>query len=136
MMTMNLAEVIHQRWAAAGTLESLLPAERVHTGLGVDAGLPYAVISKRADRPLSRHNDGSAVAEVVLQIEVFHDDYDAAAAIMHEIKTAFDRTAFDLAAGDKVLDMRRANDRETQSDDGLWQLTIDFNCTIHLPTGV
>ncbi|MBA7474156.1 hypothetical protein ES707_09504 [subsurface metagenome] len=133
---MNLMEVIHQRWAAAAALDDLLPVERVFTGLNVDRDVPYAAIRKRADRPLSRHNDGSAAANVALRIEIFHDDHDAALAILHQVKTAFDTTAFDLSGNDKVLDMRRVDDWERQGDDRVWQLTIDFNCTIHLAAGV
>jgi hypothetical protein len=133
---MNLMEVIHQRWAAADALDDLLSAERVFTGLNVDRDVPYAAIRKRADRPLSRHNDGSAASNVALRVEVFHDDHDAALAILHQVKTAFEGTAFDLSDGDKVLDMRRVDDWAVQGDDQVWQLTIDFNCTIHLTAGV
>ena len=60
---------------------------------------------------------------------------------MHSIKKFFlppkeDLLHFDLAANDKVLDMRRVDDWQTQGDDRVWLLTIDFNCTIHLAAGV
>ena len=106
------------------------------TGLSVDRDVPYAAIRKRADHPLSRHNDGSAASKVALRVDVFHDDHDAALAILHQVKTAFEGTAFDLSDGDKVLDMRRVDDWAVQGDDQVWQLTIDFNCTIHLTAGV
>ena len=61
---MNLAEVIHQRWAAAAALENLLPASRVYTGMSVDPATPYAVIAKLSDRPAGYHNDGSALSTV------------------------------------------------------------------------
>jgi len=133
---MNLLEIIHQRWAATSELDDSLSVERVFTGLSVDRDVPYAVIRKRADRPLSRHNDGSAASKVALRFEIFHDDHDAALAIMDQVKTAFDSAAFDLDGDDKVLDMRRVDDWQTQGDDRVWQLTIDFDCTIHLAAGV
>ena len=133
---MNLAQVIHQRWAAATTLTGLLPASRVHTGIGAEATMPYAVISKQSDRPLTRHHDGSAVDLIGVRIEVFNENYDAGAAVVHEIKAAFDRTDFALAGSDSVLNMLRSNDRESQGDDGVWQFTVDFDCTVYLESGV
>ena len=133
---MNLLEVIHERWAATAALDDLLSAERVFTGVNVQRDVPYAAIRKRADRPLSRHNDGSAASKAALRLEIFHHDHDAALAILHQVAAAFDSAAFDLADGDKVLDMRRVDDWQTQGDDRVWQLTVDFNCTIHLAAGV
>ena len=39
---------------------------------------------------------------------------------------------FPLAGSDKVVDMRRVNDSERQSEDGVWQFTCDFQCTVYL----
>jgi hypothetical protein len=133
---MNLAQVIHQRWAADTTLNGLLPATRVYTGLSFDPLRPFAVISKESDKPETYHSDGSAIDSVGLRIQVFHDNYDAGAEIAHQIKAAFDRTAFDLAGSDKVLNIQRGNDSENQNDDGVWQFIMDFNCTVYLASGV
>ena len=132
---MNLTEVIHQRWAAAGPLENLLPASSVATGLCVDPAMPYGAITKCGDRPIARHNDGSAVDAVTVRIEVFHDDRDAAADVVAQIKTAFDRTDFALAGTDRVMNMQRTGDSERQNGDGTWQMTVDFACTVYLATG-
>ena len=129
---MNLAGVIHQRWAAAEGLNGLLPASRVYTGMSVDPATPYAVIAKESDRPAVYHNDGSAVGTVGVRIRVFHDNYDSAAAIMDQVKSAFDRTDFALSGSGKVINMQRANDFELQEDDGLWQFVIDFHCAVYL----
>ena len=133
---MNLAQVIHQRWAADAALDALLPASRVYTGLSFDPARPFAVMSKESEKPVTRHSDGSAIDAVGLRIRVFHDHYDAGAAIAGQIKKSFDCAAFDLAGSDKVLDMQRADDSEKQTDDGVWQFTIDFNCTVYLAAGV
>ena len=133
---MNLAQVIHQRWAAAAGLNDLLPTDRVFTGMSFDPSLPFATIGKESDRPTSYQSDGSAVDTVSLRIRVFHEHHADAAAIVHQIKTAFDRTAFDLAGSDKVLIMQRVNDFEQQRDDGAWQMVVDFNCTVYLAAGV
>ncbi len=133
---MNLIEVIHDRWAAASSLDDLLPASAVTTGLCVDPTMPYATIAKRGDRPVARLNDGSAVDAVAVRIEVFHDDRDAAAEIVAQIKTAFDRTEFALDGTDRVVNMQRVGDRERQHGDGTWQMTVDFACTVYLATGV
>jgi hypothetical protein len=133
---MNLAQVIHQRWAADATLNGLLPATRAYTGLSFDSVRPFAVISKQSDKPESCHSDGSSIDAVVMRIQIFHDHYDAGAEIVHHIKTTFDRTAFNLAGSDKVLNIRRSNDSEKQNNDGVWQFTIDFSCTVYLAAGV
>ena len=75
--------------------------------MNVDPTLPYAVISKESERPGDYYNDGSATAAVGLRIQVFHGQYDAGAAVMLQVKAAFDRGDFPLAGGDKVVDMRR-----------------------------
>ena len=129
---MNLAEVIHQRWAAAAALEDLLPASRVYTGMSVDPATPYAVIAKLSDRPAGYHNDGSAVTTVGVRIQVFHDNYDSAAAVVDQVIAAFDRTDFALAGADKVINMQRGNDFHQQEDDGTWRMVIDFDCTVYL----
>ena len=128
---MNLAQVLHQRWAAAAPLCALLPAQRVCTGMSPDPARPFAVISKVSSRPLESYNDGSAVDVIGVRFQVFCDGYDAAAAIVEQIKAAFDRSCFPLAGSDKVLLMRRTNDSEQQQDDGVWQMTVDFDCTVY-----
>jgi hypothetical protein len=133
---MNLAQLIHERWAADATLDGLLPASRVYTGLCFDPARPFAVISKQSEKPATRHSDGSAIDAVGLRIRLFHDHYDAGSAIAGQIKKSFDRSAFDLADRDKVLTMQRTNDTEHQADNGVWQFTIDFICTVYLASGV
>ena len=129
---MNLTEIIHQRWAAASALNDLLPVSRVTTGIGADATLPYAVIAKRSDRPMTRHHDGSSIDVVRVRISVFDDNHDSAAAVTEQIKTAFDRTTFDLSGSDRVLDMQRSNDYQRQDDDAVWEFVIDFDCTVYV----
>jgi hypothetical protein len=132
---MNLAQVIHQRWAAAAALSALLPASRVYTGASFDPALPLAVITKESDRPDSYESDGSAIDLVVLRMRVLHTRHAAAAEIIHEIKKAFDRTSFDLSGGDQVLNIQRVNDYEQQRPNGDWEMIIDFECTVYLALG-
>ena len=132
---MNLVQVIHERWAAATALNALLPVSRVYTGASFDPVLPLAVIAKQSDKPDSYDSDGSAIDVVVLRMRVLHAQYDAAAAIIHETKKAFDRTSFDLAGSDTVQNMQRINDSEQQRSDGAWEMTIDFECTVYLASG-
>ena len=133
---MNLAQVIHQRWAAAEPLNTLLPVQRVYTGRSIDPSTPYAVVSKQGDRPVARLNDGSAVDVLKLRVQVFHDNYDSGTAVVHQVKATFDRTDFALSGSDKVIDMRRSNDFEQQDEDGVWRFVIDFDCMVHLASGV
>jgi hypothetical protein len=133
---MNLLQVLHQRWSANAELNGLLPASRVFTGMSSDRTPPFAVIFKLSQRPLSLPGDGSAIDRAAVRFRVFHDHYDAGAEILQHVKIAFDRTAFDLAENNKVLNLQRTNDSENQHDDGIWEFTIDFDCTLYLPTGV
>jgi hypothetical protein len=132
---MNLVQVIHQRWAAATALNALLPATRLYTGAGYDPVPPLAVVSKQSDKPDSYDVGGSAIDIVVVRMRVLHAQYDAAAAIVHQIKKAFDRTTFALSGSDVVQNMQRTNDFEDQRNDGLWEMTIDFECTVYLAGG-
>ncbi|MBN2581412.1 MAG: DUF3168 domain-containing protein [Pirellulales bacterium] len=133
---MNLLQVLHQRWSADAALSNLLPASRVFTGLSPDRSLPYAVFSKASQRPLSLLGDGSAVDRVGVRIRLFHDRYDDGAEIAQQVKAAFDRIAFDLADDKKVLNMQRTDESEEQHDDGAWEFTVHFDCTVSLPAGV
>jgi hypothetical protein len=133
---MNLSQVIHQRWAADGALSALLPASRLSTGMSVDPTPPYAVITRQSDRPAAVFSDGSAVDRVGVRVQVFHDNYDAGAAIAQQVKAAFHLAEFALAGSDKVFGMQRINDFERQGDDGLWQFVVDFQCTVYLAAGV
>jgi len=132
----NLEQVVHQRWAASEALNAALAAERVKTGRSFDAALPYATIKRRANRTAFRTNAGDALDEVALRIRVWHDEYDAGRAIVHQIKAAFDRSDFPLAGGDRVVQMRRTDDSASQHSDGTWQFTVDFLVQVHLASGV
>jgi hypothetical protein len=133
---MNLAQVIHQRWAADAALSSLLPASRVYTGMSIDPTTPYAVITRQSDRPAAYFNDGSTVDRIGVRVQVFHHAYDAGAAVVHQLKLAFHLAEFPLSGSDKVLTMQRANDSEQQNKDGVWQFVVDFDCTVYLASGV
>ena len=128
-MTVNVAQMFHQRWAASEPLDRLLPAARVYTGMSFDPTLPYAAISRRSNRPAARCNDGWAMETVGLRVEVFHDDYDLATAILDAIRAAFDRTSLPLDG--KIVHVQRTDDFDEQSADGVWRATIDFECTVY-----
>ena len=129
---MSLVQAIHERWAAAAALQAVLPAARLYTGLCPDAALPWATIDKQSARPVACHNDGSATVAVGVKIDVFHGDHDAGAAIVQQVVAAFDRCDFALAGNDRVVNMRRVNDFERQSDDGVWQFTCEFQCIVFI----
>jgi hypothetical protein len=129
---MNLVQVMHARWAAAAGLEALLPAARVYTGTSPNPAMPFAVLRKTSQRPEVRFNDGSTMDLVGVRIEVYHERYDAAVAMVEQIKATFDRAAFALAGNDRVVDMQRCDDSENQEDDGAWRLVIDFQCRVYL----
>ena len=125
-------QAIHERWAAATALQAVLPASRLYTGVCPNAALPWATVGKESERPVACHNDGSAAVAVDVKIDVFHGDHDAGAAIVEQVVAAFDRSDFALAGNDRVVDMRRGNDFEQESDDGVWQFTCEFQCVVFL----
>jgi len=132
----NLEQAIHQRWAAAGALTSLLPVENVKTGRSSDGPVPYATIVREKNRTAFRSNAGDALDEVTLRVDVWHDNYDKGRGIAEQVKAAFDRSEFALSGSDKVVQMRRTSDSATQDEDGMWRLTIEFLVQVYLPSGV
>ncbi len=133
---MNLLEVLHDRWEAAAALEALLPAASVFTGQSFDATLPFAVIEKNSEFADMYANDGMAVDSVGVRFQLFHANHDLGAAIIQQIKVAFDRSEFDLSGSDAVENMTRTNDFEIQEDGQTWRFVIDFNCMTYLSAGV
>ena len=132
---MRLEQAIHQRWATSGGLVALLPAQRVKTGRAFGDATPYATVEHVQGQTAFRTNAGDALDEVTVRINVWHDNYDEACAIAEQVKLAFDRSAFPLAGGDKVVQMRRVADSASQDGEGLWRLAIDFVTQVHLPSG-
>jgi len=129
---MSLLEAIHQRWAASAALNDLLPASRVYTGIGAELVMPYAVITRLSDRPSAYHNDGSTVTTVGVRIDVLHDNYDSAEAIVSQILAAFNRSDFALSSADKVINMQQSNNFHRQEDNDTWRMVIDFDCTVYI----
>jgi Protein of unknown function (DUF3168) len=132
---MDLEQAIHQRWAASETLESLLPAERLKTGLSPGDPMPYATLTRQGNRTTLHSNAGDAVDETTLRIDVFSDNFDAGQAIAEQVKAAFDRSSFALSGDDRVVQMRRTNDWAAQAADRVWQFAIQFLAQVHLPSG-
>jgi len=132
---MKLEQAIHQRWAAAGALSALLPAEKLSTGFSRESGTPYAVLVRRSGRNLFRTNAGDALDEIALAIHVWHHDHDAGRTIVEAVRAVFDSSAFDLPDGPRVVHMRRAGEAAAQHDGGTWQFTIEFLVQVYLPSG-
>lgn len=133
---MKLEQAIHQRWEAADALNSLLPVANVKTGRSLDASLPYASIARKAVRTVFRTNAGDALDEVVLEVHVWHDDYDAGRDIVEQVNTAMDRADFALSDGQQVVQMRRTGESDSQHDEGVWQFMVQFLVQVYLPFGV
>lgn len=123
---MILEQAIHERWAASQALAALLPADRVSTGRSSSSTVPYATILRQRSQTALRTNAGDTLDEVTLGINVWHEAYDAGRAILDQVRATFDRSAFDLPDGSRVLHMRRASESAFQHSDGLWQLSIQF----------
>jgi hypothetical protein len=132
---MDLEQAIHQRWASSGKLSSLLPVDRVRTGLARDLGIPYATLTRKPGRTILRTNAGDALDEIPIVIQLWHDQFDAGQAIAREVKAALDRSQFALADGDRVIDMRRSGESVVERGDGTWQWAIEFSVQVYLTAG-
>ena len=133
---MNLEQALHQRWAADERLAALLAVDRVKTGRAVGTATPYATLLRQSSRVVLRTSAGDAIEEVSLRINVWHHEHDAGRTLTEAVKTAFDRAAFPLTGGDRVLKMLRRSERLVQHTDGIWQFSVDFTVRVHLPFGV
>ena len=132
---MSLEQAVHQRWAAAGALASLLPIENLTTGISCGESLPYATMVRKKGRTSLRTNAGATLEEVILRFNVWHDDHDAGRDIADEVKAAFDGAGFSLSSGASVIRMRRTEEGSSQSDDGTWHFVLEFLVHVYLPTG-
>lgn len=132
---MTLEQAIHERWAQAAALASLLPAERVTTGRTVNTARPYATLSCPHRRTAIRTNNGGGVDAVTLRIDLWYDCYDAGQTLLAQLLATFDRTDFPLADGRRVVQMRRDTDAVTQHPDGVWQLSAEFLVHVYFPSG-
>ena len=137
---MNIGQVLHTRWAADGTLNGLLDSSKVTTGtyFAADPGFPFATITRPGDTTEGYDNSGAAEEHVTIRVTVYHhrDNHDEGLVIADAVKSAFDRTNFDLSGSDKVLNMQRTGYAELQDEDDNWYFVVDFLCMIHLATGV
>lgn len=133
--TVGIEQAIHDRWAETAALAALLPAERVTIGRTVGASRPCAVLTCPRRRAVLRTNDGG-LDDVTLQIDLWHDRYDAGQTILTELVAALDRADFPLSEGRRVVQMRRTTDAACQQDDGVWRWSIEFLVQVYLPSGV
>lgn len=127
---MNLARMLHHRWANDERLNRLLPAQRVYTGTSVTPAMPVAVISRCQSEPAVQFANGGGLDTVAVRIELYDPSYEASLAVLDAMKRAFDRTSFELPGGGRVLFMRRTIDQTRQEPDGVWHTTIEFLCTV------
>jgi hypothetical protein len=131
---MNLEQVLHQRWSDATTLNALLSADRVTTGRSTVGSLPRATLNRRSRRTIGRNNTGETLEEITVEMLLRHDQFDAAAAIVEAFTAQFDRTAFSLADGAKVLNLRRTEETSRQQPDGTWQFRVELLAKVYQPT--
>ncbi len=132
---MNLEQAIHERWAAAEALSTLLPSEKLRTGVARGLELPYAVLTRKSSRNLFRTSGGQALDEVVLAFSVRHEEYDAGRAIVRQVAAAFDNSDFSLSDGPHVVAMRRTSEAAPLYDGKAWRFEIEFLVQVDLPSG-
>ena len=137
---MNLTQVLHQQWAADGTLNGLLPASAVMTGryFASQPTFPYACLSQIRQGAELRTNSGASLDTIIVEVRIWHgrDNYDAGKAIADAADSLFNRTDFALAGSDKILNMQRIERQAISNpDDGHWQFILRFECMAYLASG-
>jgi hypothetical protein len=121
----SLEQAIHSRWAGDGTLAGLVPSARFVTGKALGgSALPYATLTRLGFGKATR-SSLKVVEEALLRFSVFDNSLDTLKQIANAAATRFDGAVF-TDAGVIVLRMRRVDLKETQADDGTWELTMDF----------
>ena len=123
---MNLEQAIHERWAADAALAALVPAARVTTGRSLRTARPYVTILPERAQTSVRSNAGETIEEITLRMNVWHDDYGAARAVVERIRAVFNGVGFALSGARRVLHMRRLSESALQHADGVWQLSVRF----------
>lgn len=137
---MNLAQYIHSRWAADGTLNGLMDSSLVTTGIYFEnnPGSRFATITLPGGLYRQRFNDQGALNETIVRIQVHYDNYDLGLLIANAVLAAFNRADFDLSGTDKVINIQadgppaELQDPET----GEWDFVMDLVAVVHLATGV
>lgn len=137
---MNLAQYIHTQWAADATLNGLMDSDRVTTGIYFedDPGSRFGTITLPGGAYRQRFNDGGALNETLVRIQVHHDDYDLGLAIANAVLAVFNRSDFDLSGSDKVINIQAEGPPAELQDviTGEWDFVIDLRAVVHLATGV
>ncbi len=134
---MNLSQVLHEQWAADGTLNGLLPVASFQTGMFFKTAptFPYATLTRPAGNVDSRTNEGIRIDTLPVIITLYHgaDSYDEGVAIEQAIDDAFDNTEFALAGGDKVMQMRIVGPPpEIQDEEGNWSWECNFDLVVEM----
>jgi hypothetical protein len=138
---MNLSQVLQQQWAANATLEALLPASKLQTGIffATDPTKPYATLTRPEGVVATRTNGDIRFDTLTVRFAVYHGaaSYDEGVIIAQAVDDAFDKLGFDLGDGDRVIQMMidgppgELQDQET----GNWTWVIDFTCMIEMASG-
>jgi hypothetical protein len=126
----NLEQAIHAHWAGSPALEALLPAERLTTGSASGGAAPYVTLRVRAIRPELPTNGGPAAEEASLRIDVWHERYDEARAIVEQLRAAFDGASLAVDDPEGVARVRHVGVAIEQHADGLWQWSVDFTARV------
>ena len=62
---------------------------------------------------------------------MFAATYDAAAALLEQVKLTFDGSDSGLSGGDQLINMYWVGTTEEQTDDGVWHMLVDLDCTVY-----
>lgn len=138
---MSAERAIHEFWGGYFPLASLIPIDRVYTGLPPiddeqpdEIFPPYVSLNVEGETEIERTSEGLRISKELVRFLIVSTSYDQARQIEKAITTAFDRQSFRWSDG-SVLDMKPDNRTEMQNPDSpfpIWQITRMFNVRITL----
>jgi hypothetical protein len=121
--------------------ERLLPVADLQTGtyFKTDPAFPSATLTRPEGVVASRTNGDIRTDTLTVRFAVYHgaDSYDEGVIIAQAVDDAFDKLAFDLGDGDRVISMMLDGPPGELQDDetGNWTWVIDFTCMIEMASG-
>lgn len=130
---MSLEAAIHDRWASAAALVSLVPAARLFTGAARgDVQLPYVVLVREAETQRTRTSSLTEVNDIAVRFEIYATELDAGKAIAVAIRAEFNRQGFALPLG-TCLVMQGTSEQEQPAADGTWTVTASYLARVAVP---
>jgi hypothetical protein len=131
---MNLAQLVHARWAASARLNALLPVGKVLAGgrFHGDPGTRYATLTLPGSRSAGIPRAQWVPETVIVRARIHHDDYAAGQAIVAALLACLDGQEFSLVAWQRKVSIERGSVPKEMQDPrtGHWDWVTDLRCRV------